>query len=244
MTGNLFIFSGAGLSAESGIPTFRDKSGLWEEHDLDVVCNHLTWKDNRHAVHDFYNDRRMSLARARPNEAHVACAEWQKKYNATVFTQNIDDLLEQAGCKNVIHLHGLATEMLCEKCDRLWSIGNTKWSVYSSCPYCGQYEDVKPGVVFFNEVSPNYKLLYQSLNKLTSDDIALVIGTSAQVINIGAMLEQTDCFKILNNLAPANDPYYSDLENRVYDQCYFKPASQAIDQISQLLETRLICISE
>ena len=94
----LIILTGAGLSAESGLRTFRDSNGLWENHSIDVVCNGATWRANYDLVQTFYNDRRTQLASAAPNAAHRMIAGWQQRYETVILTQNVDDLLERAGC--------------------------------------------------------------------------------------------------------------------------------------------------
>src|ERR1700748_76022 len=107
----LIIFSGAGLSAESGIATFRDNANsLWNRFDPTVLAHYATWRQNFDRVHEFYNWRRSQLADVVPNAAHYAIADWQKRYETIVFTQNVDDLLERAGCSNVVHLHGKLVE--------------------------------------------------------------------------------------------------------------------------------------
>ena len=104
----LIIFSGAGISAESGINTFRDTNGLWENHSIKEVCSENTWKHNFEAVHTFYNQRRVQLSEVQPNNAHKVVATLKKQYgdDCYVITQNVDDLFERAGCEDVLHVHG------------------------------------------------------------------------------------------------------------------------------------------
>ncbi|MDQ7084297.1 MAG: Sir2 family NAD-dependent protein deacetylase [Sulfurovum sp.] len=114
----IYILSGAGISAESGIRTFRDGDGLWEEYSIAEVCSVQGWKDDRQKVSDFYDARRGDLASKEPNEAHKQLALLKAKYpeNIVMLTQNVDDMLERAGCKDVIHLHGTLTDVRCEAC--------------------------------------------------------------------------------------------------------------------------------
>jgi NAD-dependent deacetylase len=213
-TPRLVVMTGAGLSAPSGISTFRDKDGLWNEHSIDQVCNALTWRDNRDAVHRFYNMLRTSLPKASPNPGHDLLSAWSKDYGekATILTQNVDDLLERAGCNNAIHLHGYLQNMQCIACGNVWNVGYSEWDHETDrCPDCNSARGVKPGVVFFNERAPRYSDLYRAFKKLTSRDVVVVIGTSGQVINVDALAIDCRAFKILNNLEPMdeiNDGYF------------------------------------
>lgn len=181
----LYIFSGAGLSAESGIPTFRGKDGMWNDVDVDRVANFKTWRNNKAEVFDFYNDRRIQMGSVKPNAAHNMIAELEHLLgpNRVVnVTQNIDHLLEDAGCSNVIHLHGDINMMHCLSCNHRWDIGFNKFSIDEPCPNCGNNEDVKPGVIMFYEAAPKYQDLYINFSKMTPDDVILVIGTSGNVV--------------------------------------------------------------
>ena len=106
MQAQIIIFSGAGMSAESGIKTFRDSNGLWENYNIHDVATPEAWKHNPDLVTDFYNQRRKQIINSKPNEAHFVIAELEKKAKVQIITQNIDDLHERAGSKNVLHLHG------------------------------------------------------------------------------------------------------------------------------------------
>src|SRR5450631_1682600 len=118
----LIVFSGAGLSGESGLPTFGGATGLWEGISIRTVCHIDTWEDDFEAVHDFYDARRAAGAKAEPNEAHRTIAAWQKAWpdRTHILTQNIDRLLEGAGCKGVIHLHGDLRILWCVACRHEW----------------------------------------------------------------------------------------------------------------------------
>ena len=112
MKKNIVIFSGAGLSKESGIPTFRDSNGLWHNHNVSDVADHDGWFRNPKLVLDFYKERFENIKKCEPNDAHKAIASLQDKFNVINITQNIDDLLERAGCENVWHLHGSINKIL------------------------------------------------------------------------------------------------------------------------------------
>jgi NAD-dependent deacetylase len=202
---NLVVFTGAGISADSGIQTFRDKDGLWENHSVDAVANLLTWKQNRELVHRFYNERRTQLANVEPNKAHFVVADWQKRYDAKVITQNIDDLFERAGCANVIHAHGDLKKMQCTAMGcPTWDIGYAEWSAKEGrCPACNSLKGVKPNVVFFNEIAPEYPKLWKIIESLTKEDVLVVIGTSGQVIDIGDIAESSYATTVLSNLESA-----------------------------------------
>lgn len=235
----LVVFSGAGISAESGVPTFRDANGLWENHSIDVVCNIATWKSNFDVVHDFYNDRRRALSGVKSNAAHQKVAEWMRRYSGINLTQNIDDLLERAGCHDVTHLHGKLTEMRCMACGHTWDIGYSAWDTDDTCrsSKCQSRKGVKPNVVFFHEDAPLYARLYRTLKELRPDDVMVVIGTSSQVINIHGMLIDRPGTKILNVL---EHNFGADLAaERVYDHTFFMPATEAAEAIDEVLRARL-----
>ncbi|WP_345978210.1 Sir2 family NAD-dependent protein deacetylase [Sulfurimonas sp. HSL3-7] len=179
------ILSGAGLSAESDISTFRDSDGLWERYDVMEVCSTQGWQQNRKLVTDFYNARRRELAKKEPNAAHFALAELERKYPGRVWnlTQNVDDMLERAGCKEVIHLHGTLRDLRCESCHRLFDIGYRAQKEEERCPYCGS-ADVRHNVVMFGESAPEYRHIYEAV-----DDCGLfvAIGTSGRVIDIASL---------------------------------------------------------
>lgn len=230
----IIVYSGAGISAESGIPTFRDKNGLWENHKIDEVANYYTWKDNFELVHKFYNQRRADLSAVQPNFAHKMVSKWIKEYKEViVITQNIDDLFERAGCTNVIHLHGLLSEMKCEACGHIWSIKYGQWDTendHCANHKCNSQKGVKPNVVFFHENAPMYHALDMVFESLEEDDIFIVIGTMGNVVPIGHRLSFLPSIKILNNLEPTIA-----LPNDVFDYTFFMPATQAVVEIDKIL---------
>lgn len=203
----IIIFSGAGISAESGIQTFRDEdNGLWHNEDLNVVCNYDTWTKHFNKVHEFYNKRRLEVSDKQPNLAHHKIVEWASKYEVLNFTQNIDDLFEKAGSTDTVHLHGFVREMQCKQCKRVWDIGYAAYD-YTPCE-CGCKRLVKPNVVFFNENAPEYLKMYKVLESLTSDDIIIVVGTSNNVINFNMFLMGKPGTKIFINPKPSNASIY------------------------------------
>ena len=176
----IFIISGAGISQESGIQTFRDQNGMWENHKIDDVCNYFTWKRNFNLVHEFYNKRRVSLKDVSPNEAHMLIASLQKKYgieNVINITTNIDDLFERADVKNTLYLHGNLTKIKDTTSDSSFDIGYTNFDYEKDLE-----KKYKPDVIFFHESAPNYKILEKNKFLMNDNDIVITIGMSFVVV--------------------------------------------------------------
>ena len=169
------VLTGAGMSAESGINTFRDSNGLWENHDIMDVASPEGWQRNPTLVLDFYNARRKQLLEVSPNEGHLALAELEAKYEVFIITQNVDDLHERAGSSNVIHLHGELRKSrstshphLVYPCDAEIKLGYL----------CEKGSQLRPHVVWFGEMVP----FLEPAAKIVADaDAVLIIGTSMQV---------------------------------------------------------------
>lgn len=193
---NVCILSGAGLSAESGIKTFRDHDGLWENYDVMQVCSTQGWEADRNLVTEFYNHRRLDLKDKIPNAAHFALARLEQAFPGRIYnlTQNVDNLLERAGCREVIHLHGTLTDLRCEACLHVWDIGYTEQTAHDACPLC-KSDRVRHNVVMFGESAPNYRYIYEALE---SCGLFVAIGTSGQVIDI-AELAKNAPYSILVN---------------------------------------------
>ena len=173
---NVVILTGAGISAESGLKTFRDADGLWENHRIEDVATPEAWERNPQLVQQFYNERRKSVLEAEPNEAHKALARLQEKYNVQIITQNIDDLHERAGSKNVLHLHGLITKAQSDV-DAGLTYPITGWEL-SFTDLCIYGKPLRPHVVWFGEAVPN---MVPAIAICRKADIFAVIGTSLQV---------------------------------------------------------------
>lgn len=231
----LIHFSGAGISAESGVQTFRGPNGLWEGEDPKVIADYDTWKANFDRVHAFFNARRMQLAKVEPNVAHLALAEWATRMPVVTFTQNIDDLFERAGVTDVCHLHGKLTEMRCEACGTEWDIGYRAFAAGTEqCQNhkCASKKGIKPNVIFFGERAPLYQNLYQTLDSLTEDDIILVVGTSSRVIDIDALIDHKPGFKVLvDTTARCQDP-------DIYDVILTTTSGDALPALEELLADR------
>lgn len=181
-----YFFTGAGLSKESGLNTFRDSNnGTWLNYNINEVCNFLTYKNNLSTVFDFYSNRKKEVLNAKPNSAHEFLAELQKelgKDRVIIFTQNIDDLLERAGCKDVIHLHGNLHEMKCYGCGNIWGIADELFTSHRKCPKCDCFRAIKPNVVFFKETAPEYAKLHILRKTILAEDSLIAIGTSFNVL--------------------------------------------------------------
>jgi len=217
----VYILSGAGLSAESGIKTFRDSDGLWENYSIEEVCSTGGWIRDRQKVTYFYDARRADLESKEPNYAHIRLAELKKKYPENIFmlTQNVDNMLEKAGCTDVVHLHGTLTDLRCEECFQVFSIGYLPQSD-AVCPKCNS-SMIRHNVVMFGENAP----AYENLRKLYNEaQMVVVIGTSGNVIDT-AYISQIIDNSILNNLDvdENHDQYFS--------KKLYLPATEAIDEI-------------
>lgn len=186
----LYVISGAGLSAESGIPTYRDATGIWSQFNIDEVCNSLTWKRNREKVFAFYGALRERYQDAQPNPAHALLAEWQRTWGSErvrLLTQNVDLLLEAAGAEKVIHLHGRMDELHCTACSTRW---RAEIDVALRCPKCDSLKGVKPGIVMFYESAPEYIHLKKLSKALRPDDIVVFVGSSFELLSPEAILPE------------------------------------------------------
>ena len=172
---HLVVLSGAGISAESGLKTFRDSDGLWEGYDINEVATATAWRRNPGLVLEFYNMRRKSVKEALPNEAHKALAELENDYEVTIITQNIDDLHERAGSTKVIHLHGEIFKMRSEH------NYNLVYTIYDDIKLGDTADDgaqLRPHIVWFEEPVPVFE---EAIPLVRSADIFLIIGTSLVV---------------------------------------------------------------
>ncbi len=228
---NLVVSSGAGISAESGIKTFRDADGLWENYPVMDVASHTGFLRNPALIHKFYNERRAQLIEAQPNAAHRGLVELEKHFNVNVITQNVDDLHERAGSSNVLHLHGelMKVRSLTHEervytlpCDKLTDKGLTT-SVDTRDPYGDQ---VRPHIVFFEEAVPNFDRACVLAQKA---DIFVVIGTSLVVYPAASLL----------HYAPRNaqvfyiDPRPSSVPDFVH--VIAKPATEGVKDLINIL---------
>jgi len=223
----IVIFSGAGISAGSGISTFRDSDGLWEKHDIKDICTAGCLNFNREGTLNFYDMRREDIKDKEPNLAHKIVAELKNKYpeKIAIITQNVDDMFERAGCSDVLHVHGFLRELRCERCDFIKDIAYEKQSRDELCPTCNA--KLRPNIVFFGDLAPRYADLYKHLEDC---EVFVCIGTSGAVVNVD-MLSQWGKYKILNNLE------FSNLINEDYfDEIYYEEAVTAMPKIKESLD--------
>lgn len=179
MARRIVILTGAGVSAESGIRTFRAADGLWEEHRIEEVATPEGFAADADLVHRFYNERRRHLAIAQPNAAHHALARLEAELDGdiTLVTQNIDDLHERAGSRNVLHMHGELLRMRCEGCDAVHAI-SSDLGADTVCPGCGNVGSLRPHVVWFGEMPLQLDEIFAALSNC---ELFAAIGTSGNV---------------------------------------------------------------
>lgn len=170
------ILTGAGISAESGLKTFRDSDGLWEGYDIAEVATPEAWRRNPSLVQEFYNMRRKSVLEAQPNEAHYALAKLEEKYQVTIITQNIDDLHERAGSTHVVHLHGIITRSQSDKNPNLtYPIDGWELRMGEVCELGSQ---LRAHVVWFGEAVP---MIEEAAAVCTKADLFILVGSSLAV---------------------------------------------------------------
>jgi NAD-dependent deacetylase len=222
---HLVILTGAGVSAESGLQTFRDSGGLWENVKVEDVATPRAWRKDPKKVLEFYNYRRQQVMKAEPNKAHKALAEFEKDYLVTIITQNIDDLHERAGSTRVVHLHGEILSMRSEYDDTM------KYPCHGDINMGDLAEDghqLRPDIVWFEEAVP---AIEEAANITRTADIFVVIGTSLQVYPAASLID----------FAPAHVPKFlidkaavdhDGIEEIVLIQ---KPATEGVEVLKQKL---------
>lgn len=210
---SIAILTGAGISAESGIKTFRDSNGLWENHNIDDVSSPEGLKRNPELVHKFYNDRRRELKTVNPNAAHYALVDLTENFEGkvTIITQNVDDLHERAAKEmnvniNLIHMHGELNKVRCTECNHAFDwiddiLEDTK------CMVCGKLHSVRPFVVFFNE-----NIHYQNTisNVLSEADLFISIGTSGNVYPAAVFAREVNGDRVELNLERTLNGYFTE----------------------------------
>ena len=216
----IFVLTGAGISAESGLETFRDEGGLWSKVSVEDVATPEGFSRNPSLVYDFYNQRRKRLSEVSPNQAHLALAELERSGRLlTLVTQNVDDLHERAGSRKVIHMHGELKRVLCLKCgkSKAW---DKDLGPRAACPSCGG--GLRPDVVWFGEVP--YRL-GDIERHLGAASVFVSIGTSGTVYPAAGMLrtaKMNGARTVEINLAPTTR-HSGDV-----DEGYYGPASKAV----------------
>ncbi len=223
----LVVLSGAGISAESGIKTFRDMGGLWEEYDIEEVASPQGWENNMELVLDFYNQRRKQLLECKPNDAHYKLAELEKYFDVQIITQNVDDLHERAGSKNILHLHGeLNKSMSTGDNSIVYKIEG--WELKKG-DLCERGFQLRPFIVWFGEAVP---MMEKAIRITENADILVVVGTSLNVYPAAGLL----------NYVKPNIPIFLIDPNDV--SCYRKvtfikeKASTGVSRLAEILESQ------
>lgn len=200
----IVVLSGAGVSAESGLKTFRDSDGLWENYKIEEVATIDAWHRNPALVLQFYDERRAAVMEAQPNLAHRLLADLQAYFDVQIITQNVDDLHERAGSKKVLHLHGEITKMRSVKNETLLFPASKRIKLGDRAADGGQ---LRPHIVWFGEEVP---MMMKAIPLMAQADYLLVIGTSLQVYPAAGLIEEAPrhCkrFLIDKQLPPRSEP--------------------------------------
>ena len=196
--GMVVCLTGAGISAESGLRTFRAEDGLWEEHPIEQVATPEGFAADPALVHRFYNERRKNCKNAKPNAAHIALADFEKRSRGDflLVTQNIDDLHERAGNKNIVHMHGEALKARCASCSKTIEAPE-EMTTETPCSFC-KTGRLRPHVVWFGEMPLELERIYTALRRCS---IFIAIGTSAVVYPAAGFVQEakatgTKCYEV------------------------------------------------
>jgi len=177
------VFTGAGISAESGLATFRDKDGLWDKYKLEDVATYSGFENNPNKVLKFYNQRRLKMINAKPNKAHFALNKLCEKYELTIITQNIDDLHERSGSERVIHLHGKLSQAKSIINNKIYEINGAELNLGDLCELGAQ---LRPNVVWFGEEVENMDL---AVKLVVEASIFIIVGTSLNVFPAASLID-------------------------------------------------------
>jgi len=241
------FLTGAGLSADSGLPTYRGEGGIYHGRRIEEFLTPETLRNDPETLHSIVDDLRVSLRNVEPNAAHMMIARLECLYGRNrvlVFTQNVDDLLSRAGVAEPFHLHGVLR--------RMRSIGNSKivedigytryWEGDPSlapargfrfrCPKTGSH--FRPDVVLFNEIAKEYSRLYRALRSLRRDDIFVVIGTNGDILPVAAYASAAPCMTVLNNLHESDH-----IDESVFDAVLRDRAAVVAEEVERLVVDRL-----
>jgi len=222
----LVVLSGAGISAESGLKTFRDSDGLWEGYPVTEVATPGAWKKNPQLVLDFYNMRRQNVLEARPNNAHLGLAELEKDFDVHIITQNIDDLHERAGSSRVMHLHGEIFKMRSERTAAL------VYEITTDIQWGDLAEDghqLRPHIVWFEEPVP---MIESAISVVQEADIFVVVGTSLVVYPAAGLVNYAPPF-IPKFIIDKRIPYTASLHHICAIE---KPASEGVSDLKLILQ--------
>lgn len=226
----LVVLTGAGISAESGLKTFRDSDGLWEGHDIEDVATPNAWQKNPQLVLEFYNQRRRSVLEAEPNAAHYGLVTLEKDWDVHIITQNIDDLHERAGSTNVLHLHGQILKMRSERNEEL--IYDIKDDIRPG-DLADDGAQLRPHIVWFGEAVP---AITDAISTVRSADMFVVVGTSLVVYPAAGLVNYAP-WEIQKFIIDKKIPYSSSLHNLTAIE---KPATEGVTDLIQLLKPHSI----
>ncbi len=226
MKKKIVIFSGAGISAESGLSTFRDNGGLWDNYDINEVATPQAWSKNPKLVLDFYNMRRENALNAQPNLAHKTIADLEKKFEVVVITQNIDDLHERSGSKNVLHLHGEINKVRSTGTEKVYYQGNKQLHLGDLCPDGFQ---LRPHIVWFGESVPS---LGKADEIVRTAAIFIVTGTSLNVYPAAGLVNSAPINSIKYLIDPSENIRISSVKNLTVIN---EKATIGLPKVAQLL---------
>lgn len=222
---HIVVLTGAGISAESGLKTFRDSDGLWNGYNVYDVATPGAWKKDPAMVLDFYNQRRRDVAAAKPNAAHTGLAELEKDFEVTIITQNIDDLHERAGSSNIIHLHGEIFKMRSEKNEQL--IYDIRTDIHPG-DKAADGAQLRPHIVWFEEPVP---MIEKAVRMMEDCDCFVVVGTSLQVYPAASLLQYVPRYlpkyiidKVIPSVPTSPNMYFIE-----------KPATEGIMALKEML---------
>lgn len=222
---NIVVLTGAGISAESGLGTFRDSEGLWEKYKIDDVATEKAFLKNPALVLEFYNIRRKQLLNSFPNDAHFALNKLKEKYNLSILTQNIDDLHERSGNTDIIHLHGKLRESRSVIDNKIYSIKGSELNIGD---YCEQGGQLRPNVVWFGEAVPNMKL---AIDKVIQASVFIIIGTSLNVFPAASLIDYATKAKRIIIIDP-NSSNYNGIE--IINEKATKAVPQLVNELLEL----------
>ena len=222
---NIVVLTGAGISAESGLGTFRHSGGLWEKYKVEDVATEKGFQKNPALVLEFYNIRRRQLLNSLPNDAHFALNKLKEKYNLTIITQNIDDLHEKSGSTDIIHLHGELKEARIIVYKKIYS---SKGSELNIGDYCKQGGQLRPNVVWFGEAVPNMNL---AIDKVIQASVFIIIGTSLNVFPAASLIDYATKAKRIIIIDP-NSSNYNGIE--IINEKATKAVPQLVNELLEL----------
>ena len=226
----IIVLTGAGISPESGLQTFRDANGLWEGHDIMEVASPIGWENNKNLVLDFYNKRRTQLLTVQPNDGHKLLVNLEQYFDVTIITQNVDDLHERAGSKNILHLHGELLKVRSTKNEQLIYSWRKDLTIGD---YCEENNQLRPHIVWFGEEVP---MLDKAMELTAKADILIIIGTSMQVYPAASLI---------NFIKPKTPIYFIDPNPSIRENQYpnlkiidEKASSGVLKVVNELIELK------